>query len=120
MCTDENYANQDILKVYKLRWRIEVCYREVKQNHAFGRFHARTYETIYGQTMLSLVAYIFVSFFRWLIPSLHNESLGAIVQNYFCAIVTLSSRHSQKYDTIEFPPWIMQLGLLPWHTFVLP
>jgi hypothetical protein len=42
------------LRVYLLRWRIEVFYRKVKQTHRFGQFHSQTMEINYGQTLLSL------------------------------------------------------------------
>jgi len=40
MCTDLRFAPLDVLRVYKLRWYIEVRYRECKQNHGLGQFHA--------------------------------------------------------------------------------
>jgi hypothetical protein len=79
MCTDVRYANEDVLRAYLLRWRIEVCYREVKQNHAFGAFHSQTFEINYGQTMLSLVAYLFVSLLRLLVSQDFNK-VGVIAE----------------------------------------
>lgn len=93
MCTDLRFAPLDVLKVYKLRWFIEVCYRECKQNHAFGQFHARTWETIYGQILMSFLAYICVYLTRLLNPRLHDKTLGWIKRHYFSSLVsvTLSS-----------------------------
>lgn len=59
MSTDVAYPDKKILRVYLWRWRIEVFYRAVKQNHRFGQFHAQNMETNYGQTLLSSVAYLF-------------------------------------------------------------
>jgi hypothetical protein len=42
LCTDRRWDPLAVLKAYKLRWKIEVCYRECKQQHGFGQFHART------------------------------------------------------------------------------
>ena len=115
MCTDCDYAQKDILRVYKLRWRVEVCYREVKQNHCFGRFHARNSNTIYGQTMLSFVAYIFVGLLRWLIPTLRDKSLGWISRDYMGVIVRLSKNpQDETINWIEFPQWLYDYGLPPW------
>lgn len=93
MCTDLRFAPLDVLQVYKLRWYIEVCYRECKQNHALGQFHARTWETIYGQILMSFLAYICVSLTRLLNPRLHDKTLGWIKRHYFSSLVsvTLSS-----------------------------
>ena len=111
LCTDTECQNDQILRVYKLRWRIEVCYREVKQNHLFGQFHARNANTIYGQTLLSLVAYTFVSLFRLLVPPLRSHSLGEIVEDYLNVIVDLTFSDSELVN-IEFPRWLVwKIGL---------
>ncbi len=111
LCTDIECQNDQILRVYKLRWRIEVCYREVKQNHLFGQFHARNANTIYGQTLLSLVAYTFVSLFRLLVPPLINHSLGEIVEDYLNVIVDLTFSDSELVN-IEFQRWLVwKIGL---------
>ncbi len=116
LCTDIDYPNKKVLRTYRLRWRIEVCYREVKQNHKFGQFHAQNMETNYGQTMLSLVAYLFVSLFRLLLPPLRFRSLGWIKEFYLRAIVRLTS----KGNVIEFPGWLIDIyGLPDWDSFII-
>lgn len=90
MCTDLRFAPLDVLRVYKLRWYIEVCYRECKQNHAFGQFHARTWETIYGQILMSFLAYICTHLTRLLTPRLHDKTLGWIKRHYFSSLVSMA------------------------------
>jgi len=89
MCTDLRFAPLEVLRVYKLRWYIEVCYRECKQNHALGQFHARTWETIYGQILMSFLAYICVSLTRFLNPRLHDKTLGWVKRHYFSSLVSV-------------------------------
>ena len=123
LCTDPGYANPQVLRAYLLRWRIEVCYREVKQEHAFGQFHAQDMATNYGQTMLSLVAYLFVTLERLLVPALRDHTLGWIKAHYFNAIVrlTVSDDPNDPRPVIEFPGWLLDdYGLPPWAAFVLP
>ena len=123
LCTDANYANPQVLRAYLLRWRIEVCYREVKQEHAFGQFHAQDMAINYGQTMLSLVAYLFVSLERLLVPALRNRTLGWIKGHYFNAIVRLTAADdpNDPRPVVEFPGWLLDdYGLPPWESFVLP
>jgi hypothetical protein len=105
MCTDVREAPKQVLRAYLLRWRIEVCYREVKQNHAFGAFHAQAFEINYGQTMLSLVAYLFVSLLRLIVPALRERSLGWIKEHYLNAVVRLVTTDGPDGPSpvLEFP-----------------
>jgi hypothetical protein len=82
MCIDLRFAPLDVLRVYKLRWYIEVCYRECKQNHGLSQFHARTWETIYGQILMSFLAYICLSLTRLLTARLRDRTLGWIKHHY--------------------------------------
>lgn len=123
MCTDVDYPDQHVLRVYLLRWRIEVCYREVKQNHCFGQFHAQNMETNYGQSLLSLLAYLFEVLLKLIVPALTQKTLGWIKNNYLNVIVTLvllGSSENPDY-VIEFPGWLIDdYGLPDWNSFALP
>jgi hypothetical protein len=90
MCTDLHFPPLHVLLAYKLRWFIEVCYRECKQNHGLSHFHARTWETIYGHILLSFLAYICLSLTRLLTASLRDQTLGWIKRHYFNSLVRLS------------------------------
>jgi hypothetical protein len=120
MCTDSDYPDFKVLKIYLLRWRIEVCYREVKQNHFFGQFHSQNHQTNYGQTLLSLVAYLFETVFRLTVPALSTHTLGWIKDNYLNAIVFLvptGDPHNPDY-VLELPAWLLDnYGLPDWGAF---
>lgn len=122
MCTDVDYPDPDVLRVYLLRWRVEVFYREVKQNHCFGQFHAQNLETNYGQTLLSSVAYLFEKLLRWLVPALAQQPPGWVRKNYLNVIITLvliDTPENPDY-VIEFPGWLLDdYGLPDWDTFSL-
>ena len=113
MCTDSDCQKEDVLKIYKLRWKIEVFYREVKQHHCFGNFHSQNGKTNFGQTMLSLVAYSFVQLHQLLQPSLKEKTLGWIQRQYLSVIVNLVENPLGGYF-IEFPSWLIDLGLPHW------
>ncbi len=115
MCTDSNYQKEEVLKIYKLRWKIEVFYREVKQHHCFGHFHSQNSNTNFGQTMLSVVAYSFVQLHKLLQPSLKEKTLGWIQQHYLSVIVNLVEDLPGYF--IEFPSWLMDFGLPDWSQF---
>lgn len=123
MCTDRQAAPAAILRWYLLRWRIEVCYREVKQHHRFGAFHAQTHAINYGQTLLCLVAYLFISLVRLIVPALRERTLGWIRDHYLNAIVRLviiAGPAGPEY-VIELPAWLLDdYGLPRWEAFRLP
>lgn len=123
MCTDIAYADKRVLRAYLLRWQIEVCYREVKQNHAFGAFHSQNMSLNYGQTMLSLVAYLFVTLLRLLVPPLDQHTLGWIKHNYLNITVRLveSAQEAVMTYVVEFAGWFLDTyGLPDWDSFRLP
>jgi hypothetical protein len=112
MCTDLHFAPLDVLRAYKLRWYIEVCYRECKQNHGLTQFHARTWEVIYGQIMMSFLAYICLSLTRLLTARLRDRTLGWIKRHYFNSLVTLSTSPDGEI-VIELSPTLLDLYGLP-------
>jgi len=112
MCTDLRFAPLDVLRVYKLRWYIEVCYRECKQNHGLGHFHARTWETIYGQILMSFLAYICLSLTRLLNPHLRDQTLGWIKRHFFSSLVHLSSSPTGE-TIVELSPTLLDDYGLP-------
>jgi hypothetical protein len=112
MCTDLHFSPLNVLLVYKLRWLIEVCYRECKQNHGLSHFHARTWETIYGQILLSFLAYICLSLTRLLTTSLRDRTLGWIKRHYFNSLVRLSILPGGE-TIIELSPTLLDCYGLP-------
>ncbi len=122
MCTDVKYPDQKVLRVYLWRWRIEVFYRAVKQNHRFGQFHAQNMETNYGQTLLSSLAYLFENLLRYLTPTLAQQPPGWVREKYLKVIVTLTLVGDPENPdfVIEFPGWLLDdYGLPDWDSFVL-
>ena len=123
MSTDLDYPDLSVLRVHLLRWRIEVCYREVKQNHAFGLFHSQTMTTNYGQTMLSLVAYLFLMMLKLSVPPLANHTFGWIKTHYLNVIVHFffSGDPENPDYVIAFPGWLLDdYGLPVWQPLSLP
>lgn len=112
VCTDIHFKPADVLRAYLLRWRIEVGYREVKQNHAFGRTLSTSLEVVYGQLVLSFLAYTCLSVTRLLTTRLRDKTLGWIKRKYFNAIVKLRIAASGAV-TVLFPPWLLDSYGLP-------
>ncbi len=111
LCTDVQFAPAAVLEAYLLRWRIEVGYREIKQNHAFGRTLSTELEQVYGQLVLSFLAYTCLSVTRLLTARLRDKTLGWIKREYFNAVVELQIGEDGTL-TVLFPPWLLDsLGL---------
>jgi hypothetical protein len=112
VCTDVQFAPAAVLQAYLLRWRIEVGYREVKQNHAFGRTLSTELVEVYGQLVLSFLAYTCLSVTRLLTARLRDKTLGWIKRQYFNAVVEFHIA-ADGTPTLLFPPWL-------WDNFGLP
>jgi len=112
LCTDVQFAPAATLQAYLLRWRIEVGYREVKQNHAFGRTLSTEIEVVYGQLVLSFLAYTCLAVTRLLTARLQGKTLGWIKREYFNARVELQIAADGSV-TLLFPPWLLDTVGLP-------
>jgi len=112
LCTDVQFAPTATLLAYLLRWRIEVGYREVKQNHAFGRTLSAEIEVVYGQLVLSFLAYTCLSVTRLLTARLQGKTLGWIKREYFNAQVELQIAADGSVMLL-FPPWLLDTVGLP-------
>jgi hypothetical protein len=112
ICTDVHFEPADVLHAYLLRWKIEVGYREVKQNHAFGRTLSASLEVVYGQLVLSFLAYTCLSITRLLTARLRDKTLGWIKRKYFGAIVEFKVAADGTL-VVLFPPWLLDCYGLP-------
>ena len=92
MCTDAMFGNVRVYRAHKLRWKIEECYREVRQNHGLELYHARNFNANFGHVALSFLSYLCVAVTRLLTPPLRHKTLGQVKQLLFDAWVELE-RH---------------------------
>jgi hypothetical protein len=89
MCTDVTFHNDHVYRAYKLRWKIEECYREVKQHHGLELYHARDFNANFGHVALSFLSYLCLVVTRLLTPKLRHKTLGQVKQLVFDALVEL-------------------------------
>jgi hypothetical protein len=92
MCTDMTFGNERVYRAHKLRWKIEECYREVRQNHGLELYHARDFNANFGHVALSFLSYLCLVVTRLLTPKLRNKTLGQVKQLLFDAWVELERR----------------------------
>ncbi|MCB9137298.1 MAG: transposase [Caldilineaceae bacterium] len=110
LCTDPNWACDKVVQAYKLRWKIEEFYREVRQNHGLTRFHGRNADAIHGHIVFAFISYICVALARLWHPPFKEKTLGWIKHHFFEAIVII--QHAVDSILVGFSPdWIDQYEL---------
>ena len=95
MCTDVTFRNDQVYRVYKLRWKIEECYREVKQHHGLELYHAHDFNANFGHVALSFLSYLCLVVTRLLTPKLRDKTLGQVKHLVFDALVEAEWRDGQ-------------------------
>ena len=110
LCTDPKWACDKVVQAYKLRWKIEEFYREVRQNHGLTRFHGRNEHAIHGHLVFAFISYICVALTRLWHPPFKDKSLGWIKHQFFEAIVIIEK--TLDHILVGFSPqWIDHYGL---------
>jgi hypothetical protein len=97
MCTDPTFRNDQVYRAHKLRWKIEECYREVRQHHGFELYHARNFNANFGHVALSFLSYVCLVVTHLLTPKLRDKTLGQVKQLVFDALVELEHRGDQLF-----------------------
>lgn len=97
MCTDPTFRNVQVYRAHKLRWKIEECYREVRQNHGLELYHARNFNANFGHVALSFLSYVCLVVTRLLTPKLRDKTLGQVKQLVFDALVELERHGDQLF-----------------------
>jgi hypothetical protein len=110
LCTDPKHKPEKVFQAYKLRWKIEEFYREVRQNHGLTRFHGRNADAIHGHLIFTFISYICVALVRLWNRKLKGETLGWIKKHLFHSVVKL--KRQGECLLIGFDPdWMDTFGL---------
>lgn len=56
---------EEIVRTYKIRWRIETYHRDIKQNLGFAKTYLRKRESIVRYTILATIAYAILKLFMY-------------------------------------------------------
>jgi hypothetical protein len=63
--TSSDDSPEDIIRAYKIRWRIETYHRDMKQNLGFANIYLRKRESIVRYTILVTIAYAILKLFMY-------------------------------------------------------
>ena len=75
--TDLKISFTKIMDVYKIRWTIEVFFKECKQYLLLGKCQSRDFDAQIADTTLSLIRYILLSFYKRIH---YGTTIGGIFQ----------------------------------------
>jgi hypothetical protein len=79
LTTDVNLSFQHAMKIYNIRWTIEVLFRECKQHLNLGKCQSNDFDAQIADTTISLLVYMMLSFHK----KIHSyTTLGALFAQY--------------------------------------
>jgi len=76
--TDVNISFNKLMEVYKIRWTIEVFFKEAKQYLLLGKSQSQDFDAQIADTTLSFIRYILLSYYERIY---YGTSIGGIFQN---------------------------------------
>ena len=75
--TDVNIGFNKLMEVYKIRWTIEVFFKEAKQYLLLGKSQSQDFDAQIADIMLSLIRYILLSYYE---RTHYGLSIGGLFQ----------------------------------------
>ncbi len=111
MCTDSDCEDIKVFRIGKARWKIEMFYREVKQNHGMNDFHMRKFSGICAHILFVFISFTFLTVLRLLLPGLLDKTLGWIKREYVNATVKIK-KVKGKISVIFYKEFISRYGLM--------
>ena len=100
--TDLKISFTKIMEVYKIRWTIEVFFKECKQHLLLGKCQSQDFDAQIADTTLSMIRYILLSYyerthygmtiggiFRELSQAAFEENLLADISSYFVELLKI-------------------------------
>lgn len=82
--TDVNLSFVQMMEVYKLRWTIEVFFKEVKQYLEFGKCQSRDFDAQIASTTLCFLLYTFLVYYRSITAYKSLEGLFKTINDDIC------------------------------------
>jgi hypothetical protein len=101
LATDLNLSFQQAMKIYNIRWTIEVMFKECKQHLNLGKCQSNDFDAQIADTTISLLVYMMLSFHK----KIHSyTTLGALFAQYRDDFIeaTVAEKLWQLFITLQF------------------
>jgi hypothetical protein len=101
LSTDLNLNFQQAMKIYNIRWTIEVLFKECKQHLNLGKCQSNDFDAQIADTTISLVVYMMLSFHK----KIHSyTTLGALFAQYRDEFIeaTVAEKLWQLFISLQF------------------
>lgn len=100
LSTDLNLSFQQAIKIYTIRWTIEVLFKECKQHLNLGKCQSNDFDAQIADTTISLLVYMMLSFHK----KIHSyPTLGALFAEYRDEFIeaTVAEKLWQLFITLQ-------------------
>ena len=100
LSTDLNLSFQQAMKIYNIRWTIEVLFKECKQHLNLGKCQSNDFDAQIADTTISLLVYMMLSFHK----KIHcYNTLGALFAQYRDEFIeaTVAEKLWQLFITLQ-------------------
>lgn len=101
LSTDLNLSFQQAMKIYNIRWTIEVLFKECKQHLNLGKCQSNDFDAQIADTTISLLVYMMLSFHK----KIHSyTTLGALFAQYRDEFIeaTVAEKLWQLFISLQF------------------
>jgi hypothetical protein len=78
ICTDPNEKPENIVKICRKRWEIDVMHRETKQNENLGKLPTTKFPGVFFHLVLVYILFSIIQLFKILFPELDKKSIMSI------------------------------------------
>ena len=110
VCTDIQFPTHKIIDAYKLRWSIEVFYRNAKQRFALTQFHTRRFEKVHCHVTIVFLAYLLVAQLKLCHPTLKELTFGEIIDQFLNSPVIIKSKRAVIHVYLD-PAFVLAFGM---------
>jgi hypothetical protein len=110
VCTDIQFPTHKIIDAYKLRWSIEVFYRNAKQRFALTQFHTRRFEKVHCHVTIVFLAYLLVAQLKLCHPTLKELTFGEIIDQFLNSPVIIKIKRAVIHVYLD-PAFVLAFGM---------
>lgn len=90
-----------IVRIYKMRWKIECYHCAATQSLGFGNYHGRKLRSLVAHTYLVALAHVLLVFVQACLPSLTEVPIGNIIDSCMCIVCRADTRANQLTVPID-------------------